>query len=108
MNPEALCQQRSLKYFQGLARGCWLVSWDWVQASAAAGRWLPEEGHEVKGDHVALGAPTAGAYLQHNIWQVQAILLHSLLLDKENGDILDGQASGWESKIRGMPSTCGL
>ena len=65
VNTEGLCQQRSLKYFQGLAHGCWLVSWAWVEASATAGRWLPEDDYEVKGDHFALGAPKAGAHVQH-------------------------------------------
>ena len=53
-------QQRSLKYFQGLARGCWLVSWAWVEGCAAAGQWLDEEPFELAGDHFALGAPRTG------------------------------------------------
>ena len=60
VNAEGLCQQRSLKYFQALAQGCWLVGWAWLEACAAAGRWLPEEPYEVAGDHVGLGAPKAG------------------------------------------------
>ena len=60
VNAGGLCQQRSLKYFQGLAQGCWLVGWAWLEACAAAGCWVPEEGYEVAGDHVALGAPKAG------------------------------------------------
>ncbi|KAL0039358.1 hypothetical protein WJX79_004746 [Trebouxia sp. C0005] len=59
VNAGELCQQRSLKYFQGLAQGCWLVGWTWLEACAAAGCWVPEEGYEVAGDHVALGAPKA-------------------------------------------------
>ncbi|KAL0044727.1 hypothetical protein WJX82_006986 [Trebouxia sp. C0006] len=59
VNAGRLCQQRSLKYFQGLAQGCWLVGWAWLEACAAAGCWVPEEGYEVAGDHVALGAPKA-------------------------------------------------
>ncbi|KAL0033003.1 hypothetical protein WJX77_010243 [Trebouxia sp. C0004] len=59
VNARGLCQQRSLKYFQGLAQGCWLVGWAWLEACAAAGRWVPEEAYEVAGDHVAVGAPKA-------------------------------------------------
>ena len=62
VNAEGLCQQRSLKYFQGLAKGCWLVGWAWLEACAAAGSWVPEEPYEVAGDHVALGAPKAGEH----------------------------------------------
>lgn len=60
VNAEGLCQQRSLKYFQALAQGCWLVGWAWLEGCAAAGRWLPEEPYEVAGDQVGLGAPKAG------------------------------------------------
>ena len=63
VSAEGLCQQRSLKYFQGLAQGCWLVSWAWLEACAAAGCWLPEEPFEVAGDHVAPGAPKEGAQI---------------------------------------------
>ena len=57
---EGVGQQRSLKYFQGLARGCWLVRWAWVEACAAAGEWLDEAPFELAGDHFALGAPHTG------------------------------------------------
>ena len=69
VNAGRLCQQRSLKYFQGLAQGCWLVGWAWLEACAAAGCWVPEEGYEVAGDHVALGAPKAGMMVpQHKAY----------------------------------------
>ena len=63
MDAAGVGQQRSLKYFQGLARGCWLVSWAWVEACAAGGHWLDEEPFELAGDHFALGAPRTGGSL---------------------------------------------
>ena len=62
VNPDGVGQQRSLKYFQGLVRGCWLVRWAWVEACAAAGQWLDETPFELSGDHFALGAPHTGGY----------------------------------------------
>ncbi len=67
VNAGGLCQQRSLKYFQGLAQGCWLVGWAWLEACAAAGCWVPEEAYEVAGDHVALGAPKAGMMVSQHM-----------------------------------------
>ena len=63
VNKEGLCQQRSLKYFQGLAQGCWLVAWPWLEACAAAGKWLDEAPFEVAGDHFAQRAPHTGKSL---------------------------------------------
>lgn len=69
MDAEGVGQQRSLKYFQGLARGCWLVRWAWVDACAAAGRWLDEAPFELAGDHFALGAPHTGSIPMLLQWQ---------------------------------------
>lgn len=60
VDAEGRCQQRSLKYFLGLVHGCWLVSWAWLEACSKAGAWLPETPFQVKGDHMALGAPEKG------------------------------------------------
>lgn len=32
----------------GIARGAWLLTPEWVTASAAAGRWLDESGYEAE------------------------------------------------------------
>ena len=61
VDAEGRCQQRSLKYFQGLAHGCWLLSWDWLEACSKAGAWLPEYPFQVRGDLIAMGAPDKGA-----------------------------------------------
>ena len=42
---------RSLKYMQGVLSGCWVVSWDWVVASIAAGAWVEETPFEFAGDN---------------------------------------------------------
>ncbi|KAK7479149.1 hypothetical protein BaRGS_00029590 [Batillaria attramentaria] len=44
--------ERTLKYFQGVAGRCWVLSYDWVTDSTEAGRPLPEAGYEVVGDTV--------------------------------------------------------
>ena len=36
------------KVLRAMLRGCWLLSWEWVEASAAAGAWLPEADFEVQ------------------------------------------------------------
>ena len=55
-----LVTQRTLKYMQAVALGCWVVSLQWVLDSAAAGQWLPEGSFEVAGDTTATGAPRTG------------------------------------------------
>jgi len=75
---KGLAQQRSLKYLQGLAQGCWLVSWAWLEGCAAAGCWLPEEPFELAGDHVALGAPKAG---------VETLFLALVQVDNSSADV---------------------
>lgn len=39
-------EKRTLKVLEALARGCWLLSMDWVVQSFAAGHWLPESAFE--------------------------------------------------------------
>lgn len=40
-------EKRWLKVFQGVMKGAWVVSSEWVSASKKHGRWLPEEPFEV-------------------------------------------------------------
>ena len=58
-----LSLKRTEKALCALARGVWLVQPAWVVDSAAAGRWLPEEGYEVGAarQHGAAAASTAEA-----------------------------------------------
>ncbi|EDQ86325.1 uncharacterized protein MONBRDRAFT_11169, partial [Monosiga brevicollis MX1] len=40
--------RRTLKVLQGAAAGCWLVSFDWIEASAVANKWLDERDFELR------------------------------------------------------------
>lgn len=75
---EGRCPQRSLKYFLGLAQGCWLVSSAWLEACSQAGAWLPEHPFQVKGDHIALGAPEKGSQCLCDSVLTMAVVLLSL------------------------------
>ncbi|PAA73453.1 hypothetical protein BOX15_Mlig002011g2, partial [Macrostomum lignano] len=46
----ARVSERTLKYFQALVSGAWLLSFDWVSESLAAGSLLPESDFEIQGD----------------------------------------------------------
>lgn len=39
---------RTVNFLRGLIRGLWILRYDWIVASQAAGRWLPEEPFEVR------------------------------------------------------------
>lgn len=58
MSPSKPCAARTLKYLQCVVRGCWIVTLNWLQASAKAKKLIYEESFEVRGDSVAIGAPT--------------------------------------------------
>jgi hypothetical protein len=47
-------QLRSLKYLSGVVCGCWIVGYDWVTASKAAGTWVDEAPYELA-DHCGCG-----------------------------------------------------
>ncbi|XP_053683051.1 mediator of DNA damage checkpoint protein 1 [Sabethes cyaneus] len=40
--------RRTINILRALARGLWIVAYDWVEQSASAGRWLPEEQFELR------------------------------------------------------------
>ncbi|XP_071811430.1 uncharacterized protein [Apostichopus japonicus] len=44
--------ERTLKYFQGIAAGKWVISSQWVHDSLSASRLLPQEKYEIRGDSV--------------------------------------------------------
>ncbi|CAC5370359.1 BRCA1 [Mytilus coruscus] len=43
---------RTLKFFKGISQGCWILDYEWVVDSRAAGNLLPEADYEIKGDTV--------------------------------------------------------
>ncbi|XP_052094994.1 breast cancer type 1 susceptibility protein homolog [Mytilus californianus] len=43
---------RTLKFFKGISQGCWILDYEWVVHSRAAGNLLPEADYEIKGDTV--------------------------------------------------------
>ena len=45
-----LLQSRTVKYFQGLVAGCWVVGVDWVSASLCARKLVDESDYLVRGD----------------------------------------------------------
>nr|XP_014349238.1 PREDICTED: microcephalin isoform X2 [Latimeria chalumnae] len=47
--------RRTLNIIFGIARGCWILSYDWVLCSLENGHWIPEEPYELS-DHF-LAAP---------------------------------------------------
>jgi len=57
----SLAASRTLKYFDGILSGAWVISPEWVHSSVAAGRWLPEADFELAGDlNGGLGGPANG------------------------------------------------
>ena len=48
-----LAETRSMKYLQGCAKGCWVVSDAWADACMQAGRWVEEKAFEVKASAAA-------------------------------------------------------
>ncbi|XP_063772750.1 microcephalin isoform X2 [Pseudophryne corroboree] len=48
--------RRTLNIILGIARGCWIISYDWVLWSLECGHWIPEEPYELS-DHFP-GAPS--------------------------------------------------
>lgn len=39
---------RTVNFLRGIVRGLWILRYDWIADSSAAGRWLPEEPYEVR------------------------------------------------------------
>ncbi|XP_033762234.1 uncharacterized protein LOC117343823 [Pecten maximus] len=44
--------ERTLKFFQGVANQCWVLDYQWVTDSKAAGQLLPEDKYEIIGDTI--------------------------------------------------------
>ena len=45
-----ILQGRTMKYFQGLLAGCWVLGVDWIAASLCARKMMPEQDYLVRGD----------------------------------------------------------
>ncbi|CAE8742335.1 unnamed protein product [Polarella glacialis] len=52
--------RRTLKYFDAILAGAWVLSPEWVLASNKAGSWLPEARFELAGDASGSGGPSRG------------------------------------------------
>lgn len=63
---------RTLTVLLGLARGCWVLSWEWVLWSLEAGHWIPEEPFELHGHFPA--APLCRQERQLTAGQYQGTL----------------------------------
>ncbi|OXB63194.1 hypothetical protein ASZ78_016255 [Callipepla squamata] len=55
--------RRTLNVMLGIARGCWIVSYEWVLCSLEFGRWTSEEPYELSSNFPA--APEISQYLYH-------------------------------------------
>jgi len=48
---------RTIKYFDALLCGAWILSPEWIQRSQEQGRWLPEDNFQISGDGIGDGGP---------------------------------------------------
>lgn len=52
---------RTLKYLQAVQAGCWIVSYEWIEACSTHSQWVAEDAFEVLGDNVSgTGGPEKG------------------------------------------------
>eukprot|EP00049_Salpingoeca_infusionum_P008904 m.147595 g.147595 ORF g.147595 m.147595 type:complete len:658 (+) comp14166_c2_seq1:144-2117(+) len=52
--------KRTMKHMLGILNGCWIVSYEWLVASATAQYWVDEEAFEVHGDSSGQRGPKQG------------------------------------------------
>uniref|UniRef100_K1PR58 Breast cancer type 1 susceptibility-like protein n=1 Tax=Magallana gigas TaxID=29159 RepID=K1PR58_MAGGI len=73
---------RTMKYIQGIAHGCWVLSSEWLYKSLEAGFLLPEEKYVIRGDTVsgeeAIGPrnPMSASEAATGVLQAMSIYLH--------------------------------
>ncbi|KAI1318181.1 Breast cancer 1, early onset [Mortierella claussenii] len=48
---------RTVKYFLGVLRACWVVRYEWVTASMSAGYWVDEVGYQIHNNEFGTNAP---------------------------------------------------
>jgi hypothetical protein len=53
-------QKRTLNYFNAILAGAWILSPEWITASNAQDRWLPESDFQIVGDIACIGGPQHG------------------------------------------------
>lgn len=49
---------RTVNFLRGIIRGLWILRYEWIVESLAAGRWLPEEPFEVRDFSAAVSVRT--------------------------------------------------
>ena len=49
-----------------MLRGCWLLSWDWVEESQRAVAWQPESDYEIQVRQRACACTSVARCLQHD------------------------------------------
>jgi len=57
---QRIAASRTIKYFDAILAGAWVLSPEWVLSSYTAGKWLPEADFELAGDPSGIGGPAAG------------------------------------------------
>lgn len=89
---EFILQSRTVKYFQGLVAGCWVLGVDWVSASLCARKLVDESDYLVRGDaKFQGGAVTHGAKRAHN--------------QSQRGDFLRGLHFVWRATPNSKAAT---
>uniref|UniRef100_A0A669R3V1 Microcephalin 1 n=1 Tax=Phasianus colchicus TaxID=9054 RepID=A0A669R3V1_PHACC len=64
--------RRTLNVMLGIARGCWIVSYEWVLCSLEFGHWMSEEPYELSSNFPAAPLCESARFLRRNIsWTMQ-------------------------------------
>ncbi|XP_042745120.1 microcephalin isoform X2 [Lagopus leucura] len=64
--------RRTLNVMLGIARGCWIVSYEWVLSSLEFGHWISEEPYELSSNFPAAPLCESARFLRRNIsWATQ-------------------------------------
>ncbi|XP_042659273.1 microcephalin isoform X2 [Tyto alba] len=74
--------RRTLNVMLGIARGCWIVSYEWVLSSLELGHWISEEPYELASSFPAAPICRLQRYLskgkyQHNLFSNQPVMFVS-------------------------------
>ncbi|KAL4457738.1 hypothetical protein ABPG75_012603 [Micractinium tetrahymenae] len=57
--------RRSVQYLLGLAHGCWVVSYQWVDACLSKGGWVAERNYQAQGSKEGMHAPARSRQRHH-------------------------------------------
>lgn len=91
---------RTLSVLLGLARGCWVLSWEWVLWSLEAGHWIPEEPFEFH-DHFP------AAPLCRQLRQLTAGLYQGTLFANQPPMFICPASEPPQSKLQELVRLCG-